>query len=152
MTTLRELWDRRDQTANIRVYQWVMVLTVLLIVFFGGIIGTFVYFQDQRQASRHESAVARYEAAKASYENDRDERLRCEQRVDGRDATRANGFVFIGLVQNILDTFSDLSGRPINDAIQQQIDDAYRTLNETSPPLSLADCPPVPTPPDPPKD
>lgn len=122
-------------TYPVRLYQWVVIWIALTMTWAGGIWGAYVYAQDQREQQDRATAAAVFAAERASYENARDERTRCEQRVDSREQLRG---VF-------LDVF-DLIERqtPGSEFVAR----ATVLLDERYPPLSLDDCPPDPTPPE----
>ena len=79
----------------VRVYQWIVINLAILVIIFGTVYGVVVYAGDQAEDSRHS-------AEQAAYENARDERIRCEQRVESRDQIRG---VFTDLY-DLIDTLS----------------------------------------------
>lgn len=101
-------------------------------------LGLVVYSNGQADSRRASAAAAaaQFDADRASYENARDERFRCEQRVQGRDDLRG---VLIGLTSRLATRAEAV------DAVTAYLDEAY-------PALSLDDCPPTPTPPTRPED
>jgi hypothetical protein len=85
--------------------------------------------------ARNQFDQASHEASQASYENARDERLRCEQRVDSRDQLR-------GVFLSIFDLINEQA-----EGTSSFVTLATERLDADYPPLRLDDCPPIPTPP-----
>lgn len=113
----------------VKVYQWVTIWIVLIVLWAGGIIGAVIYFGDRNEASLRDAAAAQLAADLAQYQNARDERLRCEQRVESRGQLRD---VFIGIASRL-------------GADEETIDLVSTFLDDQYPSLSLSDCPPEPT-------
>jgi hypothetical protein len=130
------LRNKFRQTAEIRVYQWAAVLLSLTVLWVGGIYGAVVYSNNQRDASEASAAAAQYAGEFASFENARDERSRCIQRVDARADLRG---VFLGIFE-LIDTRSE------SDFTEQ----GRALLDSEYPTLDVANCPAQPTPPTPP--
>lgn len=82
-----------------------------------------------RAAAERDSAAAIAAVTQARYENDRDERLRCEQRVESREQIRS---VFLGVADRL-------------GADAETIAIVSSFLDEEYPALVLSDCPPPPT-------
>lgn len=123
----------------VRLYQWLAVLTSIVILVFTAIIG-FVRYLDQRDAeAARADAAAVYVAERASYENARDERARCELSV----ATRAD---LRGVFVSIFDAIEEgAEGSPVIRRMRE-------TLDENYPPRSVDECPAQAIPPTPPPD
>lgn len=111
----------------VRVYQWIVINLAILVIIFGAVYGVVVYAGDQAEDSRRS-------AEQAAYENSRDERIRCEQRVESRDQVR-------GAFTQVYDLIDELT--PDNEFTEV----ARHKLDTTYPPLSLDECPPIPVPP-----
>jgi uncharacterized membrane protein len=131
------LRNKFRQTAEIRVYQWAAVLVSLTVLWVGGIYGAATYSNNQRDASEASAAAAKYAGEYASFENARDERSRCLQRVEARSDLRG---VFLGIFE-LIDTRS--AGSDFTQQGRALLDSEYPTLDE-------ANCPVQPTPPVPP--
>lgn len=146
--TLREAMRA---TYPVKVYQVIGIAGLLLVIVFGGIGGCAQYVSDQREQSRRDTELALYNASVAQFENARDERTRCEQRVTGRLDVRN---AFIGQTDLIKDLFAigrQLGGE-VPAAFTDRINETYADIDETYPILTLDDCPPVPVPPTPPEE
>lgn len=124
MSRIRRAHSALTREYPVKVWQWIGVITSILILVFGGIYGAVIYVDDQADA-------AQQSADQASYENARDESTRCEQRVESRAQIR-------GAFLDVYTLIDDIS--PDNSFTM-----AARTrLEETYPPLSLSECPPTP--------
>lgn len=116
--------------------RWTIGVTTALIA-----LGLVVYHNDRNQREEEARAigvdVARsdYLAKLATYENARDERNRCEQRVDGRTDFRR----FATGIYDYIDPSRE----------SERVNDLREILDRDFPMLLLEDCPPVPVPPNP---
>jgi hypothetical protein len=129
---LTAVQDFGDRTVKVKWVAPAYVLIGLIAFFYGhSVIG---YARDQRDAAAKDNAAAVYAAESASYENARDEQIRCEQRVDSRDQLR-------GVFLSIFDLIEERSPR------SDFVVDATARLDIDYPPLSVDDCPVIPTPP-----
>lgn len=135
----RRLWEAIRRKHEIRLYQWIAVLLAIAATWAVGIAGTARYVSDQRAESARDAAMAIYSAARASYENSRDERSSCIAAVATRDDLRG---VLSGLIAAIEAAAPDPSP-----AAQVLLDNLHPLLEKNYPPRLLSDCPPEPTPP-----
>lgn len=131
-----------SRTVEVKAYQWVMIWTALTVLWAGGIYGVYVYVGDQADGSRRQSE-------QASYENARDERTRCEQRVEGREASRVRAFTNIEYVAGVvalIDGYITIPDELHRELLDLEAEERAR-VDEQLPALSIDDCPPIPTPP-----
>jgi hypothetical protein len=100
--------------------------------------GSRLYVHDQREENTRLTAEAQYAADVASFENARDENLRCVQRAESRAQIRA---VFL----SVFDLIDAQAGTSTTFGAE-----ARSLLNEDYPPLDPDDCPAIPPAPLPP--
>lgn len=113
-----------NETRPRKVYKDVVIFMALAVTWAAGIIGVRVYADDQADSARRL-------VEQAAFSNARDERIRCEQRVESREQIRG---AFLG-VYDLLDEL--VVGNEFTVAARQELDQDY-------PPLNLDDCPPEP--------
>jgi hypothetical protein len=136
MTTMRGLWTASQKTHEVKVWQWIGVVVTTAVLTVGGVYGAKTYADDQRAESAVDAERSQYDAARASYENARDELTRCEQRVEGRNDLR-NAFT---------DVYDYLERR----GQSKTIGELRRRLDLLFPLLGVESCPDPTTPPIPP--
>lgn len=118
--------------------KWVVPAYILIaLIAFGLFRASVNYSTDQREESERLAAEAQYAGELASWENARDERSRCEQRVESRDQLRD---VFLATYDLISELNPDSEFAVLAAAL---LDDQY-------PSLDAADCPLLPPRPIPP--
>jgi hypothetical protein len=110
----------------------VATASALVALIAGLSIGTVVYWHDRTENANARFEAAAFLAAQASYENARDERTRCIQRVEGREQIRG---VFLGITIRL-------------GASQETIDIIQQFLDENYEEISIDDCLPLPDPPE----
>lgn len=143
--TFREAMSARYE---VRVWQWIGTITMLMVLCFGAVFGGVTYARDQREASRADAAEATYQAEVASYENALDEHSRCVAAVETRDQfrrllfqTEATFAGFVAAVELVNPT------SPVLDGLRAEVEQFDVLIEQDWGERRIEDCPPAPAPP-----